>query len=205
MDVVLIGSFLSAAVILTLSPGPDILYVISSSSEKGFKTGFAIALGLCSGLLVHTSIVTFGVGKVITGTPWLFWFVKLFGAAYLLLLSWQVFRSSAALNETRITIPQGFRKLYLRGFLMNVLNPKVTLFFLAFLPGFLRPELGSVTQQSIVLSSVFIAQAILIFTLAAWFADKLLGFLRHSTSGLLFLKWAQIVLFTLIAVSILFT
>lgn len=205
MDVVLIGSFLSAAVILTLSPGPDILYVISSSSEKGFKTGFAIALGLCSGLLVHTSVVTFGVGNFITGTPWLYWIIKLFGAAYLLFLSWQVFRSSAALNETRITIPQGFRKLYLRGFLMNVLNPKVTLFFLAFLPGFLRPELGSVIQQSIVLSAVFIFQAILIFTLAAWFADKLLGFLRYSASGLLFLKWAQIVLFTLIALSILFT
>jgi len=205
MDPVLVGSFLSAAILLTISPGPDILYVISSASEKGFRTGFAISLGLCSGLIVHTSIVTFGVGSLITQTPWLFWLIKLFGATYLLWLSWKVYRSATQLNETAATIPEGFRNLFVRGFFMNVLNPKVTLFFLAFLPSFLRPEEGTIVIQSLVLSSVFIVQAILVFTTASWFADRLLGFMRKSQSGLLFLKWAQIILFSLIAISILFT
>ena len=199
-------SFLGASLLLTLSPGPDILLVITSSSAKGFKTGFAIAMGLCSGLIIHSSIVAFGAAGLLKTTPWIFWSIKVFGAAYLLWLSYQVFKSSHRIEPIQGNLRETtFFKLFSKGFLMNVLNPKVTLFFLAFLPQFIPVSSPSPLFYTYFLSFIFFAQAVLIFTAAAYFSDRLLGFIRQSETGLLFMKWAQIVLFVAIAAGILLT
>jgi threonine/homoserine/homoserine lactone efflux protein len=200
----LLVSFLIASVVLTISPGPDILYVITSSSARGFKTGFTIALGLCSGLIIHASIVAFGAAQFIQTTPWVFMVIKLFGFAYLIYLAILVFRSTHYV-EVKIGefSDQNLTRFYLRGFLMNVLNPKVTLFFLAFLPQFIPNSTSSPILDAYVLSAIFFMQALVIFSLAAYFSNKVLGFIRQSDRGLLLLKWAQIVIFTALAIGIL--
>lgn len=199
-------SFLGASILLTLSPGPDILLVITSSSAKGFKTGFAIATGLCSGLIIHSSIVAFGATGLLKTTPWIFWSIKVFGAGYLLWLSYQVFRSSHRIEPIQENLRETtFFRLLSKGFLMNILNPKVTLFFLAFLPQFIPVTSTSPLFHTYFLSFIFFAQALLIFTASAYFSGRLLGFIRQSETGLLFLKWAQIVLFVAISAGILLT
>jgi len=200
----LLVSFLIASVVLTISPGPDILYVITSSSARGFKTGFTIALGLCSGLIIHASIVAFGAAQFIQTTPWVFMVIKLFGFAYLIYLAILVFRSTHYI-EVKIGEPseRNLTRFYLRGFLMNVLNPKVTFFFLAFLPQFIPSDTSTPIIDAYVLSATFFIQALAIFSLAAFFSNKVLGFIRQSDRGLLFLKWAQIVIFTTLAIGIL--
>ncbi len=206
MDVGTLASFLIASMILTVSPGPDILYVITSSSAKGFKTGFAIALGLCSGLIIHSTVVAFGAAHFIVSNYWIFLTIKLFGVVYLLWLAYSTFRSSTKIEiDTNATKEKGFIGLFSKGFLMNVLNPKVMLFFLAFLPQFIPVNTFQPIYHSYVLSGIFFAQALLIFSIMAFFSDKMLGFFRRSEKGLLVLKWVQIFIFVSLSVGILFT
>lgn len=206
MDFGILISFLTASMILTVSPGPDILYVITSSSAKGFRTGFAIALGLCSGLIIHSTVVAFGAAHFIVSNYWLFLTIKLFGVLYLLWLAYTTFRSSTKIEiDTRLTKEKGFVKLFAKGFLMNVLNPKVMLFFLAFLPQFIPTNTTHPIYHSYILSGIFFLQALLIFSLMAFFSDKVLGFFRHSARGVQVLKWGQILIFISLAIAILFT
>lgn len=206
MDVGILVSFLAASMILTVSPGPDILYVITSSSAKGFKTGFTIALGLCSGLIIHATVVAFGAAQFIVSNYWIFLTIKLFGVLYLLWLAYSTYRSSIKIEvEASETKEKGFIRLFSKGFLMNVLNPKVMLFFLAFLPQFIPANTTQPIVDSYVLSGIFFAQALLIFSIMAFFSDKMLGFFRRSEKGLLVLKWVQIFIFVSLSVGILFT
>jgi len=206
VDLAVLASFLIASMVLTVSPGPDILYVITSSSAKGFKTGFAIALGLCSGLIIHSTIVAFGAAHFIVSNYWIFLTIKLFGVMYLLWLAYSTYRSSTKIEiETNVTKEKSFLKLYAKGFLMNVLNPKVMLFFLAFLPQFIPANTAQPIYHSYVLSGIFFLQALLIFSTMAFFSDKMLGFFRRSEKGLLVLKWVQIFIFVALAVGILST
>ncbi len=172
MGIGTIFSFLGVAVLLTLAPGPDILFVIAQSLSQGKQAGIATALGLCTGLLVHISAATLGVSAVIYQSALAFAIVKYAGAAYLLYLAWQAFRekdSSLAFGRQK---PMAYASLYKKGIVMNVLNPKVSLFFLALLPQFVDPSEGRVPQQMLLLGAVFLAQALAVFTLVSIGAEK---------------------------------
>jgi len=124
--------FIAASAALTFLPGPDILFVLTQSISQGKIAGIATATGLCTGILVHTSAAAFGISALIYKSALAFEIVKYAGAAYLLYLAWQALRESGELVSSAPIRERNSFALYRRGIFMNVLNPKVALFFLAF-------------------------------------------------------------------------
>jgi threonine/homoserine/homoserine lactone efflux protein len=189
-------AFMGASVLLTLMPGPDILFVIAQSAAGGRKQGSAIAFGLCTGLLVHISAAALGVSAVIYGLPYALPAVKAAGAFYLFYLAWLCLKPSKpgppesdgdARDAARSS---SFGRLYRRGILMNVLNPKVSLFFVAFLPSFVTDGAGPVALQMFVLGGSFLLQALVIFNLVAVFAGRLGG--RYLHDGETGRRWTRL-------------
>lgn len=172
--------FFAASVALALAPGPDNIFVLTQSALYGQKAGFVVTLGLCTGLLVHTTAVAIGVAAVFATSAVAFNLLKLFGAVYLLYLAWRSFRAGAS----RIERPGGGRlmvhQLYVRGIIMNVTNPKVTIFFLAFLPQFADPSLGPVAPQVFSLGAIFMIATLIVFGAVAFFSGFLGDWLRQS-------------------------
>jgi threonine/homoserine/homoserine lactone efflux protein len=181
MDFTLVISFLGVAILLTLMPGPDILFVIAQSISQDRKAGIATALGLCSGLIVHITAATLGVSAVIYQSALAFTIVKYAGVAYLLYLAWQSFKEKEKgfiINENK---PLEYRSLYKKGILMNLLNPKVSLFFLALLPQFVNKSIGHITLQMFILGIIFLVQALVIFVVVSVFSEKLRHFLLTNS------------------------
>lgn len=197
-------SFLLASIALTLSPGPDILYVLTQSISNGKKYGIATAAGLVTGILVHTTLIALGVSAIIKQSELIFTVIKIVGACYLFWIAFQVYKAPASIDlKSNNSNKKSLFSLFKHGFVMNVLNPKVTLFFLAFFPGFIDEKLGKLTQQIYLLGFLFILQAFVIFSLVSILADRLTVFIRNNNQFALFLKWFQIVVFIVIAVLIL--
>ncbi len=169
-----ITGFLLASVLLTLLPGPDILFVVVQSATQGVKRGIIFALGLCSGLVVHTSVVALGLAVVIANSPIVFLGIKLGGALYLIYLGVISLKElNSSVFETSTESRGMVRKLYFRGVMMNLLNPKVTLFFLAFLPQFVEAGSKNIEWKLFLLGLVFIAQAISVFGIVALISSRL--------------------------------
>lgn len=145
LDTVL--TFFATALMLALAPGPDIIFVLTQSALYGMRAGVATTLGLISGLCFHTTIVAVGVAGIFMTSPLAFTLLTIVGAAYLLYLAWLSFRAGASMAHLQESRFLGYWGLYRRGVIMNITNPKVTLFFLAFLPQFCAPERGSVALQ----------------------------------------------------------
>ncbi len=165
--------FIAASVALTLLPGPDILFVLTQSISQGKKAGMAIASGLCTGLLFHTTAAALGVSAILYSSAVAFSFLKYAGAIYLLYLAYMTIKEEgklASLESMRVT---ELSLLYRRGIFMNILNPKVSLFFLAFLPQFVDAGSGNVPQQMIFLGAVFFLQAMVIFFIVSYFAGMI--------------------------------
>ena len=198
-------AFLAAAVLLTISPGPDIIYVLVQGMTNGKKHGIVTTLGLVSGIIIHTSLVAFGVSAIIRQSENLFFFIKILGAGYLFYLAWQVFKSDPSIHVDKPATEQKkeLTSLFKKGFLMNVLNPKVAIFFLAFFPGFLWDPEGNTIYQFYILGFLFMLQAFLIFSAVAILAGKISVYLqKHPASGLVF-KWLQVIVFVGIGIFIL--
>ncbi|MEG1481962.1 LysE family translocator [Clostridium sp.] len=173
MDLVTIISFLSAAIVLTLAPGPDILYVATQSITQDKKAGIFTAMGLCSGIFFHTMAAALGISGILYSSTEVFNIIKFLGAGYLIYLAFIEFKNrnitfSEAKGESLI-----YSKLYKKGITMNLLNPKVALFFLALLPQFVDSNGINITVQMIILGMVFMIQAFCIFALISIFSYKL--------------------------------
>lgn len=164
--------FLGASAALTIAPGPDNIFVITQGITRGRKSAIVAALGMCSGVSVHTAMAAFGISAVFHSSLLAFNLVKYAGAAYLLYLAFMTLKGSTAVRfEQAPELPPG--AMFRRGFVMNVLNPKVAMFFLAFLPQFVVPQSGSVPLQMIMLGLVFMLQALVIFTLIGFFSGSI--------------------------------
>ncbi len=201
-----IVEFLIASVLLTISPGPDIIYVLVIGIRKGFKDGLLLTIGLVSGIIVHTSLVAFGISGLIKASPNLFLAIKYAGALYLLYLAFKVYRAPAVI---KINLSDAKKKLkhnyIIQGFWMNVLNPKVTLFFMAFLPAFLWNDTENQLFQFYMLGILFILQALIIFGLVALMAGKFYNLLNQYPKSGLVLKYLQIFVFIFIATYVIIT
>lgn len=177
MDVSNLISFLLAAMALTIMPGPDIIYVLTESLAKGARTGIWIAVGLISGILIHTAAAATGISLVLTQSDALFNALKIGGALYLLYLAYGAYiEKSDTINTSSSTLTENrsVTKLLSTGFFMNVLNPKVSLFFLALLPQFVSSDgTWPVWMQMIGLGVIFMIQGIIIFCLVALTAGRL--------------------------------
>jgi threonine/homoserine/homoserine lactone efflux protein len=175
-----LATFFMASILLGLAPGPDNIFVLTQSALRGKIAGLLVTLGLCTGLVVHTTAVAFGVAVVFQASALAFTALKLGGAGYLLYLAWHAFRASAERISDGRKNELSYAKLYRRGIIMNVTNPKVSIFFLAFLPQFADPGLGSLTLQMLLLGGVFIVSTILVFGSIALLAGSIGQWLNRS-------------------------
>lgn len=197
-------SFVFAVAALAISPGPDNIFVLMQSVVHGKKFGLATVAGLMTGCIIHTTLVAFGVSSIITKTPELFLGIKILGALYLVYLAYNVFKSDAkiTMNDDDVEKKTTFQ-LFKIGFLMNVLNPKVTIFFLALFPGFLFSDSLSKVFQFYVLGGLFIATSFTIFSSIALLGGTISNKIQNNKSVGIWLKWMQILVFVGIAFFIL--
>ncbi len=175
-----LGTYFLACLILAIAPGPDNIFVLTQSALQGRKAGILVVLGLCTGLLFHTTAVALGVAVIFKTSELAFTILKVAGALYLLYLAWGAFRSGATAIEGKNGSVLRGGQLYRRGIFMNITNPKVSIFFLAFLPQFANPARGSITIQMLILGAVFILSAILVFGTIALAAGSLGEWLSRS-------------------------
>lgn len=194
--------FFMTAVLLALTPGPDNIFVLSQSLAYGQKSGVMVTLGLCSGLLGHTAMVALGVAALLAASPVLFQFIQWLGVAYLLYLAWQSWFAVVDDSVPRQKLQLSAAKLYLRGVIMNLTNPKVGLFFIAFLPQFVSESYGPVTSQILLLGFLFIVSTFLVFggiaLLAGLYSEKL----TQSTSRRVLMNRMVSVVFVVLALNL---
>lgn len=204
MDYSNIITFLLASITLTLMPGPDIIFVTTLSMTKGVKRGMSTALGLCTGLFVHTAAAAIGISAIILHSALAFHILKYAGALYLFYLAWQTVKNSSTVRVEQNRSQQSFFSLYKRGIWMNLLNPKVAVFFLAFLPQFVDPEAGTVPLQMIVLGGLFIAQALVVFGLVSIGSGYLGEKLLHRTSHSRIVQWIEAAVYSIVGLRLVF-
>jgi threonine/homoserine/homoserine lactone efflux protein len=147
--------FASAALVLLVIPGPAVLFIVTRSSAHGSRAGLVSVGGVHTASVVHVLAAVAGVSAVLAASATAFTFVKIAGAAYLMWMGVRVLRGRAAASSP--TSDPSSRRLFAQAFTVNLLNPKIALFFLAFLPQFVRPGAGPVWLQTLVLGFVFIA------------------------------------------------
>ena len=168
--------FLSVSILINLSPGPDMLYTAARSLSQGTKAGILSTLGIFTGCLFHISFAVFGLSKIIQESILLFSIIKYAGAAYLIYLGLKSFIKRKK-KETAIAKvqPMSYQKIFFQGMITNILNPKVAIFFLSFLPQFIDPQSHYVKEQIAFLGLWFDVQGCIILATVA----SLTGFFRH--------------------------
>lgn len=191
--------FISASVALGLAPGPDNLFVLTQSALYGRRAGLLVVAGLCSGIVLHTAAVALGVAAMVQGSPTAFTALKLLGAGYLLFLAWKAATAPAVQPGAAQPAPRP----WLRGLVMNATNPKVLLFFLAFLPQFVDATRGAVWAQIMMLGALFIVTTAMVFGAIALASGQLGGWLRRSPRASLWLNRVAAAVFVALAVKLL--
>lgn len=180
-DLSTIFLFISAATLLTIAPGPDIIYVAMRGLAQGWKAGFIAALGLVTGIFVHITLAGLGLSAILASSTVLFAIVKYAGAAYLIYIGWQIYKSPpVTIGSDGDHPPLG--RIYRQTILMNILNPKVALFFLAFLPQFVEPGSDNTTFQFIFFGFLFQFVALFIMGSVGLFSGAITGKLLKAGS-----------------------
>jgi len=193
-------SFALATAILALSPGPDNIFVLTQSLVYGKRYGLATVYGLITGCIVHTTLLAFGVTLIINESEILFFTIKFFGAIYLLFLAFKVYKSDPSILLSKKNVTQKTTiQLFKQGFVMNVFNPKVSIFFLAFFPGFLFSKTLSTIVQFYILGLIFMVVSLIIFSLISILAANIATSLKNNLKIGIYLKWLQILVFVVIA------
>ncbi|HUU33171.1 MAG TPA: LysE family translocator [Vicinamibacterales bacterium] len=172
-----LGAFIAAGLLLNVTPGPDVLYIVGRSLSQGRLAGVVSALGIASGSLVHVAAATFGLSTLILSLPLAYDTVRLAGAAYLVWMGIHAIRSRSSDLRVQAMAATPLGVIFRQGMVTNVLNPKVALFFLAFLPQFTDALRGPLAPQFLLLGVIFIANGLLVclgYALAAsWFGGWL--------------------------------
>lgn len=179
MDPLVISTFMISAILLNVTPGSDVMFTLASSLNGGFKKGIYASLGISVGSLFHLTLATLGLSAVLQAEPKAYDVVRYLGAAYLIFLAVRTW------SETAKTTPEDQNrenfKTFGRGFLTNILNPKVALFILAFIPQFVDPAIGPAWQQMLIFGIFFTISGLFITCLYAWCADWLVKQINHTT------------------------
>ena len=174
--------FFSTAFALNIAPGPDLLYILTKTIANGKKIGIASALGVCTGALFHVAIASIGLSAIIVSSALAFTIVKFIGVGYLLYLAYQSFRSAGtSLNiKSSEESTKSAWKAFKQGVLVDILNPKVAIFFMAFLPQFIRDGHGAVPIQLLYLGLLVVAVAVIVEIVYVLLAFKLTKKIRSS-------------------------
>ena len=193
MDQILL--FFISSLALTLMPGPDILFVVNQSLDKK-KNGIITSLGLCTGLIFHTMFLVFGLSALIESNKELITFLKYFGTIYLFYLAYLEIKTENTINNTLNS------KLFLRGLYMNLINPKVLIFFIAYFPNFLFSDTIKISNQFLLLGFIFIFQALLVFISVSLIANKLIKYTSVDAKNIS-IKYFKSLIFIIIGLLIL--
>ena len=198
MDLNTILLFLISSVILTLSPGPDILFVISTTISQGLRCGIKVSLGLCFGLIAHTFLVVFGLATLIQAFPFIIRAIELVGASYLIFLAIRLFLTLKENSNINSKKKEPKKQFFITGLIMNLSNPKVSLFFLSFFPGFLFSSLIPYNIQFLILGTIFMSQAVIIFLFVSFLANYLGNYLKAVVANK---SWKIVQIIVLIFIS----
>jgi len=193
MDQILL--FFISSLALTLMPGPDILFVVNQSLDKK-KNGIITSLGLCTGLIFHTMFLVFGLSALIESNKELITFLKYFGTIYLFYLAYLEIKTVNTINNTLNS------RLFLRGLYMNLINPKVLIFFIAYFPNFLFSDTIKISNQFLLLGFIFIFQALLVFISVSLIANKLIKYTSVDAKNIS-IKYFKSLIFIIIGLLIL--
>ena len=205
MESILI-SFSIASFLLALAPGPDNFFVLTFSAKYGKTLGLFTVLGLVSGCFVHTTLVAFGVSALIINNDFLFSLLMYVGAFYLLFIAFKVYKSDNSIKELDQANNQiGKFKVFVNGFLMNILNPKVLAFFLAFFPTFIFSESINPLIQFYILGGIFMIITLIVFSSIAIFSSLIYRNFKKYRFYTDLLKWLNIIVLISIAIIILFS
>jgi threonine/homoserine/homoserine lactone efflux protein len=181
--------FIGSGLLLNVTPGPDTLYIVGRSTAQGMRAGVVAALGIGAGIFVHISAAALGLSAILAASAGAFTLIKLLGAAYLVYVGLSLlFSSSTVLDEGGAPglAPASLRNIFVQGFLTNVLNPKVALFFLAFLPQFVESDAANQPLAFFFLGLVFNVNGTLWNLFVAWSAARMTHGLRQRAAAL---KW----------------
>ncbi|MCA6422419.1 MAG: LysE family translocator [Flavobacterium sp.] len=183
--------FALAALVLVISPGPNMIYLISRSITQGKKAGLISLIGVICGFVFHIIMVSFGLTAVLFAIPFAYSLLKTLGVFYLLYLAYQAIKpNSKNIFETNIDLSHDKpKKLFIIGFLTNVLNPKVAVFYLSFFPQFIKPEYGSIMIQSLQLGATQIFVSFSINFVIVLTASKVALFFNKNPSWIKAQKW----------------
>ena len=175
-----IALFIAASALLAIAPGPDVIYVLTRGIAQGRKAGLAAALGFASGCIFHTVLAAVGIAALIRSSELAFDLVRYAGAAYLVYIGIQALRHRSAFSIEAASDARALVTIYRQSVIGNMLNPKVTLFFLAFLPQFVNSEAGNVGLQMALLGTIFMAVTIVVFGAVAIFAAMIGDWVRRK-------------------------
>jgi threonine/homoserine/homoserine lactone efflux protein len=173
--------FLTASFILAITPGPDILYVITRGMTQGKKAALAAASGFTLGNIVHTFFAVVGISAILKASAIAFTTVKLAGAIYLIYIGYKTFKTKGNSTDTNKKILSS-KAIFIQSITANILNPKVAIFFLAFFPQFVKPENGNVTFQMIQLGLLFMLSAFIVFSMVGIFSGTIGDKLKNNSS-----------------------
>lgn len=195
----IIALFFGSALLLGAAPGPDNIFVLTQSAVFGTRAGIATTFGLVTGLCFHTLAVACGVAALLAAFPLALFFLKCLGAAYLCWLAYLAFRAGASQATGSAGAFPGYWALYRRGVIMNVANPKVALFFLAFLPQFCSPNAGPMFWQITLFGFLFMLATIVVFCPVALLGGKLADWLNRSPKKQLMMRKISGIIFIMLA------
>lgn len=212
--------FFIAAIVVALAPGPDNLFVLAQSATHGAKAGFCIICGLCTGILVQTGLLVVGVSALIAASPVAFFVIQCMGAAYLVYLAYKSFQvragvvvssefgvrnSESGVRSSELDKSQSLsaRRLYLRGIIMNLTNPKAILFALSFIPPAVKMDSPlSPSVQMLILGSEFVVATFIVFGTVALLAGAVKKFMLNSPKANRNLNWFSGAVFLFMAVAL---
>ena len=177
-----LGLFLVASALLTIAPGPDIVYVLTRGVAQGRLAGYAAALGFATGVIFHTALAAIGVAALIRSSAFAFSLVRYAGAGYLIYLGIRILADRGAFRLAKDNADIALWTVYKQSVIGNALNPKVTLFFLSFLPQFVDFNAGHVELQMVLLGVTFMLQTVLIFGAIAFFSGVIGEKLRSNSA-----------------------
>ncbi|REC61948.1 LysE family translocator [Chryseobacterium pennae] len=199
--------FILAALILVISPGPNMIYLISKSITQGKKSGFISLMGVVCGFMFHIIMVSFGLTAVLLAVPLAYTVLKTIGTVYLLYLAYQAIKpkSKNIFEIDQNGTHDGPKKLFTIGFLTNVLNPKVAVFYLSFFPQFIKPEYGSILTQSLELGVVQVLVSFTVNFLIVLTAARVALFFNNNPAWIKVQKWFMASVLTYLAVKMAFS
>ncbi len=202
MTIESIFTFIVASSLISIAPGPDNLFVLTQSALYGRKSGVIATLGLSTGLIVHTIAVALGVAAIFQASSLAFNILKFVGAAYLMYLAWQAFTAQPTNLHSSRGSSLATKDLYFRGIIMSITNPKLSIFFLAFLPQFTNPSVGNLAAQFFILGLIFMGVALTIFCGIAVLAGSLGSWLANSPKNQVYLSRVAGIVFSGLALKL---